>query len=109
MTFLEAALQLAGEEWRDRAACRGMDPDLFHPVSGDDVVLAQAVCLGCSVTGECLDFALANGMSTGVWGGRSERQRRRLRHEAAKPLDLDEFLFPVDVFDPDDEGEGDDE
>lgn len=71
----------AGVSWRERAACKGMDPDLFHPERGATVAVQKAkrVCAGCPVRSECLDEALENGEVLGVLGGLSERQRRWLR------------------------------
>ena len=68
-------------EWFDRARCRGLDPDLFHPSRGEDTVArhARAVCAVCPVCAECLEYALDNGEHWGIWGGTSERQRRDLR------------------------------
>lgn len=74
--------------WRDRAACRAVDPELFFPVGTDGPALAQiarakAVCAGCPVIGQCLSFALA-AISEGVAGGLSAGERRalRVRHRA---------------------------
>ncbi len=73
--------------WRERAACRGMDPDLFllDKSESGDVPKAKAVCRSCPVREECLEEALApvyvggNVVKTvGVWGGFSEKQRREL-------------------------------
>lgn len=67
--------------WQDRAACRGMNPELFFPERGEGVVVdaARAVCAGCEVAAECLEFAIENSEKSGIWGGYSERQRRRIR------------------------------
>jgi WhiB family redox-sensing transcriptional regulator len=63
----------------DLGSCRGLDPDLFFPDRGSTVVPAKAVCTDCIVRDECLDYALDNNERFGVWGGTSERERRRLR------------------------------
>lgn len=70
-----------GAEWMDRAACVGADPELFFPARGktDDVAVAKAICRSCPVSTDCLEHALVNGERHGVWGGKSERERRRLR------------------------------
>lgn len=73
----------------DRAsegACRGMDTNLFFPSSGGNqsCVAAKQVCAGCGVRVECLEFALAEREVWGVWGGTSEKERRRIRRERAK-------------------------
>lgn len=62
--------------WQDRAACRGMNPDLFFPARGEETRQAKKVCARCPVREECLDFALENAEKFGIWGGLSERERR---------------------------------
>jgi WhiB family redox-sensing transcriptional regulator len=59
------------EPWRDAAACKGMDPDLFYPERGQnaDSVQARRVCAGCPVRAECGTWAIENGEHDGVWGG----------------------------------------
>ena len=64
--------------WRQRAACRGVDPDIFYPVSDEDAEEAKAICDGCGVRETCLEYALANHEREGVWGGATERERRRM-------------------------------
>jgi len=71
----------AGDDWRDRAACRDEDPELFFPTGTDGPALlqveqAKAVCRRCPVTDECLSWALATGQDHGVWGGTTEEERR---------------------------------
>lgn len=68
-------------EWADQAECLGMDPELFHPGRGDDTSVsnAKAVCAVCPVRAECLDHAMTHGEKHGIWGGTSERERRRMR------------------------------
>ncbi len=65
--------------WQARANCMGVDPDLFFPERGASTREAKEVCRGCVVREDCLEFALANGEKFGIWGGMSERERRRLR------------------------------
>ena len=75
---------MTAETWRDQAACRGMDPDLFHPHRGEAeaVKRAKAVCAECSVREECLEWALqaaieyGQGEVAGIVGGTSARERR---------------------------------
>jgi WhiB family redox-sensing transcriptional regulator len=67
--------------WQRRAACAGVNPELFFTERGESTGDAKEVCLGCCVRQECLDFALANGEKFGIWGGKSERERRSLRIE----------------------------
>jgi len=77
----------AGEErrpsWKDRANCMGVDPDLFFPERGASTREAKEVCRGCVVKEDCLEFAIANGEKFGIWGGMSERERRRVRRSRA--------------------------
>lgn len=63
--------------WQTLAACRGMDPNLFYPERGVNATPAKAVCEACPVTQECLSYGLMEGV--GIWGGTSEKQRRRIR------------------------------
>jgi WhiB family redox-sensing transcriptional regulator len=70
--------------WQDHANCADTDPDLFFPARGDSVDDAKAVCQGCAVRAECLEYALANSEKYGVWGGMSERERRRVRRARAQ-------------------------
>lgn len=67
------------EGWQDQANCMGVDPDLFFPERGASTREAKGVCQGCEVREDCLEYALANSEKFGIWGGLSERERRRLR------------------------------
>jgi WhiB family redox-sensing transcriptional regulator len=67
--------------WYELAACRGLDPDLFFPERGERTDDALAVCAPCPVRDDCLAAGLTERF--GIWGGRSERQRRILRRERA--------------------------
>jgi WhiB family transcriptional regulator, redox-sensing transcriptional regulator len=69
--------------WQERANCLGVDPDLFFPERGASTREAKAVCGGCEVRLDCLEYALCNGEKFGIWGGLSERERRRLRRQRA--------------------------
>jgi WhiB family transcriptional regulator, redox-sensing transcriptional regulator len=64
--------------WRQRAACRGVDPDIFYPVSDEDAADAKAICAMCPVGEACLEWALSTRERDGVWGGATERERRRI-------------------------------
>jgi WhiB family redox-sensing transcriptional regulator len=67
--------------WRQRAACVGVDPGIFYPVSDEEADAAKVICAGCDVRQACLEYALTNREKEGVWGGATERERRRiLRH-----------------------------
>jgi WhiB family redox-sensing transcriptional regulator len=67
------------ERWADHAACKGVDPDLFFPERGEDARHAKAICARCPVRTFCLEEALVNVEKHGVWGGLSERERRKIR------------------------------
>ena len=72
-----------GRGWQDEANCLGVDPDLFFPERGASTREAKEVCRGCVVRLDCLEYALVNGEKFGIWGGMSERERRRLRRQRA--------------------------
>ncbi len=75
---------LGRPEWMQRASCRGADPALFFPERGANTAgKAKAICAGCGVREECLEYALADSESAGVWAGLAERERRRLRRSVA--------------------------
>lgn len=65
-------------EWRMLGACRGLDATLFYPDNDDDAEIAKQICEGCGVRKACLDHALNSREKVGVWGGATERERRRL-------------------------------
>jgi WhiB family redox-sensing transcriptional regulator len=77
------AVDPSDKTWQDLANCLGVDPDLFFPERGASTREAKEVCRGCVVRDECLEFALANGEKFGIWGGMSERERRRIRRARA--------------------------
>lgn len=70
-------------EWVNAALCAQVDPELFFPGKGESTAPAKRVCGGCPVKAECLEWALANTMSHGVWGGQSDQERKRLRRRGA--------------------------
>lgn len=65
-------------EWTEQAVCASVDPELFFPEKGGTTAPAKRVCRGCPVTTECLEWALTAHMHFGIWGGLSERERRKL-------------------------------
>ena len=69
--------------WQESSNCLGVDPDLFFPERGASTREAKDVCRGCVVREDCLEFALQNGEKFGIWGGMSERERRRIRRHRA--------------------------
>jgi len=62
----------------DSGRCRELDPGIFFPNDGMGVQFAQRICADCPVKSPCLEYALANRVDHGVWGGTSERERRRI-------------------------------
>ena len=64
--------------WMAKGNCAGQAPDLFFPSDGVGVEVAKKVCAGCPATEACLEYALTYRIEHGVWGGCSERQRRRI-------------------------------
>lgn len=72
---------LARPDWMQRAACREMNPETFHPHRGEDSRPAKKVCAGCPVREECLEWSFVSREKQGVWGGLSERQRRSTRRK----------------------------
>jgi WhiB family transcriptional regulator, redox-sensing transcriptional regulator len=64
--------------WRDRGACRGLDPGVFYPAEEDDPSEAKSICGSCVVQSTCLEHALRHREKEGVWGGCTERERRRI-------------------------------
>jgi WhiB family redox-sensing transcriptional regulator len=72
------------DDWRDQAACRDTDPDLFFPIGStgpavEQIDAAKAVCTQCEAQQSCLEFALVTNQESGIWGGTSEDERRKLR------------------------------
>jgi WhiB family transcriptional regulator, redox-sensing transcriptional regulator len=76
----------ADDAWRLDALCAETDPEAFFPEKGGSTREAKRVCSGCAVRVECLESALANDERFGIWGGLSERERRRLRLARRAPL-----------------------
>lgn len=68
--------------WQERALCAQTDPEAFFPEKGGSTREAKKVCLSCEVRAECLEYALANDERFGIWGGLSERDRRKLKKRA---------------------------
>ncbi|CCI51990.1 MAG: WhiB family transcriptional regulator [Tetrasphaera jenkinsii] len=68
--------------WQERSLCAQTDPEAFFPEKGGSTREAKKVCVGCDVRAECLSYALANDERFGIWGGLSERERRKLKKRA---------------------------
>ena len=70
------------QEWQERALCAQTDPEAFFPEKGGSTREAKRICAGCEVRSECLEYALEHDERFGIWGGLSERERRRLKRRA---------------------------
>ena len=81
---LEEVIQGVNLSWRSNASCRGLDPAIFYPASEEDAAEAKAVCAGCVVREACLEYALVNRERDGVWGGATEKERRRIHRHRRK-------------------------
>ena len=71
-------LEIEEASWQEQALCAQTDPEAFFPEKGGSTREAKRVCGSCEVRVECLEYALANDERFGIWGGLSERERRRL-------------------------------
>ena len=67
------------DQWQERALCAQTDPEAFFPEKGGSTREAKRICQGCEVRDACLEYALANDERFGIWGGLSERERRRIK------------------------------
>lgn len=80
----------ATPSWMTKGSCRRYPPGAFFPSDGVGVDAARRICVDCPVRAECLEFALVQRIDHGVWGGCSERERRRIlkrrRQEAASTV-----------------------
>lgn len=70
------------EEWMGSALCAQVDPEIFFPEKGGGTHDAKRVCAGCPVIRECGEYALKHNERFGVWGGLSERARRKIARAA---------------------------
>jgi WhiB family redox-sensing transcriptional regulator len=70
------------QDWQERALCAQTDPEAFFPEKGGSTREAKKGCLSCEVRAECLEYALAHDERFGIWGGLSERERRKLKKRA---------------------------
>ena len=81
---VEDDLEVPGElEWQERALCAQTDPEAFFPEKGGSTREAKRICTTCAVRNECLEYALGNDERFGIWGGLSERERRRLKRRVS--------------------------
>ncbi|MBB4071504.1 WhiB family transcriptional regulator [Leucobacter sp. OH2974_COT-288] len=72
----------AALSWQARALCAETDPEAFFPEKGGSTREAKRICEQCEVRAQCLEYALENDERFGIWGGLSERERRKLRRQA---------------------------
>ena len=69
--------------WQEQALCAQTDPEAFFPEKGGSTREAKRICVGCEVKQECLEYALMQDERFGIWGGLSERERRRLKRKVS--------------------------
>lgn len=74
------------DDWMEQAACRDYPTEMFFPTQGGDERPAKQVCWRCPVRQECEEYALNNGFTHGIFGGRSERERRELRKNRPRTI-----------------------
>ena len=78
MGYMERPTHVGDTEWMQQGACRFEPPATFFPHDGVGVEVAKKICATCVVREACLEYALDNRIEHGVWGGTSEKQRRRM-------------------------------
>lgn len=81
---LLAAVEELDLTWQDAAACQYTDPEAFFPPKGGSTREAKQICAACPVIDECLQYALDNDERFGIYGGKSERERRRIKRSRAR-------------------------
>ncbi|EWS80789.1 WhiB family transcriptional regulator [Brachybacterium phenoliresistens] len=82
LSFADVEGDEAELSWQERALCAQTDPEAFFPEKGGSTREAKKVCVSCEVRAECLEYALENDERFGIWGGLSERERRKLKRRA---------------------------
>lgn len=75
-------VDLTDQNWRALGRCAGTDPDLWFAVGAQEHKMAKMICRSCPVRKECLAYALEAPVDHGVWGGMTERERRRFRRQS---------------------------
>lgn len=73
--------------WTTGAVCASVDPELFYPPKGGDIRPAKRICAGCPVRIECAEYGITSNDLYGIYGGLTDRERRRLRRAGWKPGD----------------------
>jgi WhiB family redox-sensing transcriptional regulator len=81
--WTDAPSLVTPEPWVQDALCAQVDPEPFFPPKGGSTLAAKSVCAACDVQAECLDYALRTDERFGIWGGKSERERRSMKRAAA--------------------------
>ena len=76
--------------WTEEANCKGADADIFFPERGASTRKAKSICRACSVQEDCLEFAIEQSEKFGIWGGLSERERRRIKRQRVQSFDIRE-------------------
>lgn len=76
--------------WMNDGNCRNHPPEVFFPSDGVGVIVAQRICATCPVREQCLEYALEERIDHGVWGGASERERRRILKRRRTTAGVDE-------------------
>ena len=74
--------------WTEEANCKGADADVFFPERGASTRKAKSICRACTVQDDCLEFAIENSEKFGIWGGLSERERRRIKRQRIHDTDI---------------------
>ena len=82
VTGFDELFETIEDQWQERALCAQTDPEAFFPEKGGSTREAKRICLGCEVRSECLEYALQHDERFGIWGGLSERERRKLKKRA---------------------------
>ena len=78
---LNNILRLEELWWQDDANCKGVDPELFFPKRGESTRVAKEFCSQCKAQEHCLEYSILNAEKFGIWGGLSERERRKIRKD----------------------------
>lgn len=81
MDLFDLGIDWAAGDWRERAVCAQTDPEAFYPEKGGSTKAAKAMCAVCPVRERCLIDALDNDERFGIWGGMSERERRKMKRD----------------------------
>ncbi|MBN9644481.1 WhiB family transcriptional regulator [Corynebacterium mendelii] len=80
---IDALFDAVEGEWQEQALCAQTDPEAFFPEKGGSTKDAKRICKACAVRDECLEYALEHDERFGIWGGLSERERRRWKRNLA--------------------------